>query len=83
MRAYDIIAAKRDGATLSREQIDFMVQGYVEGQIPDYQMAAFCMAVYFRGMTHLETAQLTDAMARWVIKQWINTVQAVWVTRRR
>lgn len=64
MRAYDIIAAKRDGATLSREQIDFMVQGYVEGQIPDYQMAAFCMAIYFRGMTHLETAQLTDAMAR-------------------
>lgn len=52
------------GAVLSRAQIDFMVQGYVDGQIPDYQMAAFCMAVYFRGMTHLETAQLTDAMAR-------------------
>ena len=64
MRAYDIIEAKRDGAVLSRAQIDFMVQGYVDGQIPDYQMAAFCMAVYFRGMTHLETAQLTDAMAR-------------------
>lgn len=62
MRAYDIIAKKRDGGKLSPEEIDFMIQGYTKGGIPDYQMAAWAMAVYLRGMDSLETAQLTMSM---------------------
>ena len=52
MRIYDIIAKKRDGFTLTKEEIDFAVQGFTQGQIPDYQMSALLMAVYLRGMTH-------------------------------
>ncbi len=63
MRAYDIIQAKRDGKELNREQIQYLVLGYTAGKIPDYQMAAFCMAVYFRGMSLQETTYLTEAMA--------------------
>lgn len=63
MRIYDIIAKKRDGFTLTKEEIDFAVQGFTQGQIPDYQMSALLMAVYLRGMTHEETAQLTQSMA--------------------
>ncbi len=58
----DIIERKRDGATLSEEEIRFFVKGYVDGSIPDYQASAFAMAVYFRGMDKQETAILTDAM---------------------
>ena len=64
MRMYDIIKQKRDGIKLSKEQIDFMIAGYVKGDIPDYQMSAFCMAVFFRGMDMQETVWLTDAMMR-------------------
>ena len=64
MRMYDIIKQKRDGTKLSKEQIDFMISGYVKGDIPDYQMSAFCMAVFFRGMDMDETVWLTDAMMR-------------------
>ena len=63
MRMYDIIAQKRDGGTLSREEIAFAVNGYVAGEIPDYQMSALLMAIYLRGMTDEETAILTDVMA--------------------
>ena len=63
MRMYDIIAAKRDGAALTREQIDFFVQGYTHGDIPDYQASALAMAIYLRGMDARETSQLTAAMA--------------------
>ncbi|MDY6391681.1 MAG: thymidine phosphorylase, partial [Bacilli bacterium] len=62
MRMVDIIERKRDGHTLSEEEIRFFVQGYVNGGIPDYQASAFAMAVYFRGMDAKETAILTDAM---------------------
>lgn len=62
MRMVDIIERKRDGHTLSEEEIRFFVQGYVNGDIPDYQASAFAMAVYFRGMDAKETAILTDAM---------------------
>ena len=63
MRAYDIIQAKRDGKELNREQIQYLVLGYTAGKIPDYQMAACCMAEYFRGMSLQETTYLTEAMA--------------------
>ncbi|MEW6725337.1 MAG: thymidine phosphorylase, partial [Bacillota bacterium] len=64
MRAYDLILKKRNGGELSGEEIAFLVEGYVGGSIPDYQMAAFLMAVYFRGMSDREAADLTEAMVR-------------------
>ena len=63
MRMYDIIAAKRDGKKLTKEQIDFCIEGYTCGAIPDYQMSALAMAIYLRGMDAEETAWLTAAMA--------------------
>jgi pyrimidine-nucleoside phosphorylase len=63
MNAIDVIARKRDGSELSQEQIEFFVQGYTRGDIPDYQAAAWLMAVYLRGMTDQETTDLTLAMA--------------------
>lgn len=64
MRMYDIIHKKRNGGELSDEEIDFLVSGCTDESIPDYQLSAFCMAVYFRGMTDRETAALTLAMAK-------------------
>ena len=58
----DLIAKKRDGGELSAEEIQFMVDGYVRGDIADYQMSAMCMAILFRGMTDRETLDLTMAM---------------------
>jgi len=58
----DLIAKKRDGRELSTEEINSMIEGYVRGEIPDYQMSAMCMAIYFRGMTDQETLDLTLAM---------------------
>lgn len=63
MRAYDIIYKKRSLQTLSKEEIDFMVFNYNNGEIADYQMSAFLMSVFFAGMTDEETFYLTDAMA--------------------
>ena len=63
MNAIDVIAQKRDGGELSREQIEFFVQGTTQGDIPDYQAAAWLMAVYLQGMTDQETFDLTLAMA--------------------
>ncbi len=64
MRPYDVILKKRNGGTLSREEIEFMVSGYVSGEIKDYQMAAFLMAVYFKSMNAQETLYLTETMAK-------------------
>jgi len=64
MRAVDIIAKKRDGLALSPEEISFFIDGYTRGTIPDYQAAAWCMAVLLRGMTPQETVELTMAMVR-------------------
>ena len=64
MRMYDLIEKKKHGAALSREEIFEMIRLYSVGQIPDYQMSAFLMAVYFRGMTDEETFLLTEAMAK-------------------
>ncbi len=63
MRMYDLIMKKRNGGTLNKAEIDFMIDGYVKGEIPDYQMAAMMMAVYFVGMNEEETLHLTMAMA--------------------
>ena len=57
-----LIAAKRDGATLESSEIEGLIGGYAKGNVPDYQMAAFAMAVFFRGMTLEETTSLTKAM---------------------
>lgn len=62
MRINDIIKAKRDGAILSTEEIDFIIDGCVSGEIPDYQLSALLMAIYFKGMNSRETADLTMAM---------------------
>ena len=59
---YEIIHAKRDGAVLAPEDIAWLVDGFTRGAIPDYQMSAFCMAVFFRGMEPAETRALTEAM---------------------
>ena len=62
MRAVDLIRKKRDSGELSREEINFLVSGYTRGEIPDYQMAAWLMAVWIRGMNRSELAALTDVM---------------------
>ncbi|RDI41270.1 pyrimidine-nucleoside phosphorylase [Falsibacillus pallidus] len=62
MRMVDLIEKKRDGKELSKEEIQFIIKGYTDGSIPDYQMSAWTMAVYFQGMTESERAELTMAM---------------------
>lgn len=63
MRMYDLIMKKRNGSDLTQEEINFMVEGFTNGSIPDYQMSAMMMAIYFRGMNEEETLYLTMAMA--------------------
>ena len=58
----DIIERKRDGYALTKEEIDFFIEGYTKGDIPDYQASAFAMAIVFQGMDKDEIAYLTDAM---------------------
>ena len=62
MRMVDVIEKKRDGRELSTEEIQFLIKGYTNDQIPDYQMSAFTMAIFFQGMTEREQADLTIAM---------------------
>ena len=62
MRMYDLIEKKREGGALTDEEIDFMIIGYTKGDIPDYQMSAMMMAIYFQGMNDKETLKLTTAM---------------------
>jgi pyrimidine-nucleoside phosphorylase len=64
MRAVDIIIAKRDGGTLSREEIAFFVDGVTRGTLPEYQASALLMAIVLKGMDAAETAALTDAMVQ-------------------
>ncbi|UWE02964.1 pyrimidine-nucleoside phosphorylase [Laceyella sacchari] len=64
MRMVDLIEKKRDGGELTTEEINFFVQGYTRGEIPDYQVSALAMAIYFRDMTDRERADLTMAMVR-------------------
>jgi pyrimidine-nucleoside phosphorylase len=64
MRAYDLILKKRENSELTKEEIDFLIKGFTEGSIPDYQMSALSMAIYFNGMSDREIADLTMAMAK-------------------
>ena len=63
MRMYDLITAKKNGREHTREELEFIVNGFVDGSVPDYQMSAWMMAVCLKGMTDQETAILTDVMA--------------------
>ena len=64
MRAVDIIQKKRDGLALNKEEIEWLIEGYVAGTVPDYQMSAFAMAVYFKGMTTEEISHMTMKMVQ-------------------
>ena len=64
IRMYDVITKKRDGQELTKEEIQFFVDGYVNNEIPDYQMSALLMAIYFNGMSDEETTDLTMCMAK-------------------
>lgn len=62
MRMYDLILKKKEGAALSKEEIQWMINAFTTGEIPDYQMSAMLMAICFQGMNHDETLALTLAM---------------------
>src|SRR3569833_2828817 len=62
MRTVDLIHRKRDGEELSPEEIQYLIDGYTRGEIPDYQLSAFLMAVYFSGMTDREVSAMTESM---------------------
>ena len=62
MRMVDLIEKKRDGYELSKEEINFMIENYTKGIIPDYQMSAMTMAIFFRGMNDIESTNLAIAM---------------------
>jgi pyrimidine-nucleoside phosphorylase len=64
IRPAELIQRKRDGEELPDEELAELILGYARGEVPDYQMAAFCMAVFFRGLSERETYVLTDAMIR-------------------
>jgi pyrimidine-nucleoside phosphorylase len=64
MRTVDLIQRKRDGKELAPEEIEFLVEGYTSGDIPDYQMSSFLMAVFFSGMSDREVSRLTECMLR-------------------
>ena len=64
IRAAELIERKRNGEELSEEEITELVLGFSRGDVPDYQMAAWCMAVYYKGLSGRETHALTDAMIR-------------------
>ncbi len=64
MRAVDIITKKRNGGELTRDEIEFFIHGYAEGEIPDYQASAWAMAIFFQGMSARETTDLTLSIVR-------------------
>ena len=86
MRMTDLIAKKRDGQVLSTEEIYYMIAGYTDGSIPDYQMSAMCMAILLKGMDEQETLDLTMAMTYSGVplraSRLTNTPPAVSETRR-
>ena len=66
MRMYDLIKKKRDGQPLEISEINWMIEGYTNGDIPDYQMSAFAMAVYYHGMTDEELAPWFIRVTKWI-----------------
>ena len=62
IRPAELIQRKRDGEELRADELTELILGYARGDVPDYQMAAFCMAVFFRGLSERETSTLTEAM---------------------
>src|SRR5207302_8231484 len=64
MRTVDLIHRKRDGEELDANEISYLIDAYTRGEIPDYQMSAFLMAVFFAGMTDREVTTLTECMIR-------------------
>jgi pyrimidine-nucleoside phosphorylase len=62
MRVYDIICRKKEGKALTLPEMEFLINGYVQNRVPDYQIAAWAMAVYFQGMTAEEIVNLTRTM---------------------
>ena len=62
MRTVDLIQKKRDGGELSADEIRFLIEGYTKGEIPDYQVSAFLMTVFYSGMTDRELSALTELM---------------------
>ena len=63
MNMYDLITVKKRGGALTYDELSYMIGGYVAGEIPDYQVSAMLMAIYFKGMTPEETTNLTKIMA--------------------
>ena len=63
MNMYDLLTKKKHGEELSHDELSYMIDGFINGKIPDYQMSAMLMAIYFRSMTPAETAALTKIMA--------------------
>ena len=60
MRTVDLIQRKRNGEELTPDEISFLIEGYTKGEIPDYQLSSFLMAVFFQGMTDREVSRLTE-----------------------
>ena len=81
MRMYDIIDDKKRGKELSKEAIDFVIKGYTEGSIPDYQMSALLMAIYCKGMNSEETAHLTLAMAHSGHRMDLSSIEGIKVDK--
>lgn len=76
MRAVDLIQKKRDGQELTSSEIEWLIEGYVSGTVPDYQMSAFAMAVYFKGMT---TREISDLVSWDVILPYLNLYVNVYI----
>jgi pyrimidine-nucleoside phosphorylase len=81
MRAVDLIQKKRDGHELSKEEIEWLIKGYTDGSVPDYQMSAFAMAIFFKGMTTDEISYLTMAMVASGIQMDLSAIPGIKVDK--
>lgn len=81
MRAYELIMKKRNGKILSKEEINYFVEGYTKGNIPDYQASALAMAIYFQGLDERETADLTMAMVNSGDKIDLSSIEGIKVDK--